>query len=140
MRLSVDRSAEVEGLRIDLLETNQGIFCTGNAQPTAAGAALAGNTRAGTQRRMPNRIVVEGHTDARPFRNAGPSNGYGNWELAMDRTNAARRLLLAAGVRPAQLIELRAFADHKLLNEKTPYDARNRRVSVVVKLYMTIQE
>jgi len=131
---NVSVSVTGDGLRIDLLETDQGMFFgTGNAEPTAAGQRLL-ETLGRELGRMPNRIVVEGHTDARPFRNAGSSNGYGNWELAMDRTNAARRLLRAAGVRPAQVTEIRGFADQKLFNEKDPYDARNRRVSVVVKL------
>ncbi len=82
---------------------------------------------------MPNRIVVEGHTDARPFRNATPQVGYSNWELAADRANAARRLLHSYGVHPGQIAEVRGFADQRLFNEGNPQDARNRRVSVVVR-------
>jgi chemotaxis protein MotB len=59
--------------------------------------------------------------------------GYGNWELAADRANAARRLLHAYGVKPSQIAEVRGFADQRLFNEQDPEDARNRRVSVVVR-------
>jgi chemotaxis protein MotB len=82
---------------------------------------------------LPNRLVVEGHTDSRPFLNATPQQGYSNWELAADRANAARRLLHAYGEKPAQIAEVRGFADQRLYNESDPADARNRRVSVVVR-------
>jgi chemotaxis protein MotB len=82
---------------------------------------------------MPNNVVIEGHTDARPFRNAVPSSGYGNWELSSDRANAARRLLHGYGVRPQQVVEVRGYADQKLFDGSDPESARNRRISLVVK-------
>ena len=82
---------------------------------------------------MPNRVVIEGHTDSRPFRNAAPSSGYGNWELSSDRANAARRLLHAYGLRPQQVVEVRGYADQMLLEGGDPQNARNRRISLVVK-------
>ena len=100
--------------------------------PTASGEGLL-QALATELAAMPNRLVIEGHTDARPFRNAGPQSGYGNWELAADRANAARRLLHSYGVKPAQIAEVRGFADQRLFNEQDPSDARNRRVSVVVR-------
>ena len=77
--------------------------------------------------------MIEGHTDATPFRNANASTGYSNWELASDRANAARRLLHAYGVRPEQVVEVRGFADQRPFNERDRFDSRNRRVSVVVR-------
>ena len=82
---------------------------------------------------MPNRVVIEGHTDSRPYRNAVPSSGYSNWELSADRANAARRLLHAHGLRPQQVVEVRGYADQKLLDEGNPGSARNRRISLVVR-------
>lgn len=123
-----------EGLRIDLLETDQGLFfVTGGAQPTAAGEHLLG-ALAGEIRKMPNQLVVEGHTDSLPFLNARPASGYSNWELSADRANAARRLLHEGGVRPDQVVEIRGFAERQLLFPDAPEDPRNRRISVVVKL------
>jgi chemotaxis protein MotB len=122
-----------EGLRIDLLETEQGLFfVTGSPNPTAAGEHLL-QLLADEIGKMPNSVVIEGHTDARPFRNAAPSSGYGNWELSTDRANAARRLLHAHGLRPQQVVEVRGYADQKLLEAGNPESARNRRVSLVVK-------
>ena len=133
LRDNVRLSVTGEGLRIELLETEQGMFfVTGSPEPTEAGGRLL-RTLAAELSRMPNAMVVEGHTDARPFRNAAPSSGYGNWELSVDRANAARRLLHAFGVRPEQVVEVRGFADRKLLDADANA-ARNRRISVVVKL------
>ena len=134
MQDNVKLSVTGEGLRIDLLETEQGLFfVTGSPSPTDAGTHLL-RSLATELGRMPNRIVVEGHTDARPFRNAAPASGYGNWELSADRANAARRLLHSYGIQAAQVVEVRGYADQKLLNAGDPEDPKNRRVSVVVKL------
>jgi len=126
-------SLTTEGLRIDLLENEQGMFfVTGSPAPTANGERII-QVLAKELSSLPNGLVIEGHTDARPFRNSTVSSRYSNWELAADRANTARRLLHADGVRPEQVVEMRGFADRRLLNPADPNDARNRRVSVVVK-------
>jgi len=133
IRDNVKFSVTGEGLRIDLLETEQGMFfVSGSPTPTSAGEGLLAML-AREIGHLPNGLVIEGHTDARPYRNAGPSNGYSNWELAADRANAARRLLNAHGLRPEQVVEVRGFADQRLFNDKDAFDPRNRRVSVVVR-------
>ncbi|SPF48072.1 OmpA/MotB domain protein [Candidatus Sulfopaludibacter sp. SbA4] len=127
---NVQFSVTGEGLRIEMLETEQGMFfISGSANPTDTGGHLLGVLGAELGK-MPNQIVIEGHSDARPFRNAG---GYSNWELSVDRSNAARRLLQESGVRIAQIVEVRGFADQRLFRPEDPNDPRNRRVSVVVK-------
>jgi chemotaxis protein MotB len=82
---------------------------------------------------LPNEVIIEGHSDALPFRKADPTRGYSNWELSADRANAARRLLHANGVRPEQVVEIRGFADRRLLFPEAPASPRNRRISLVVK-------
>ena len=122
-----------EGLRIELLESEKGAFFeSGRPQPTSLGqdmiALLA--TELG---KMPNKIMIEGHTDSKPFSATGD---YGNWELSSDRANAARRFMLKNGIRPDQVVEVRGFADRNLRNPKQPEDAANRRVSVIVQYQM----
>ena len=133
MRDNIKFSVTGEGLRIDLLESEQGMFfVSGSPAPTDAGARLL-SALATEIGKMPNSVIIEGHTDSRPYRNAGPSNGYGNWDLSTERANAARRLLTADGVRPQQIVELRGYADQKLMLPDSPNDPKNRRISVVVR-------
>ena len=133
LRDNVRFSVTGEGLRIDLMETEQGLFfVTGSPTPTPAGERLL-SILAREIGRMPNTVVIEGHTDARPFRNANSTSGYSNWELATDRANAARRLLHSFGMPPRQVVEVRGFADQKPLLPGAPEDPRNRRISLVVR-------
>lgn len=133
IRDNVKLVTTTEGLRIDLMETESGLFfVTGSASPTQAGEHLL-RLLAEEITRMSNPLVIEGHTDATPFRNEGPDSTYGNWELSADRANAARRLLQSYGVPPQQVTEVRGFASHKLLDPKAPTDPRNRRVSLVMR-------
>jgi chemotaxis protein MotB len=78
---------------------------------------------------FPNRILVEGHTDSKPYQDL---TAYSNWELSTDRANVARKLMQEHGVRRDQIKEVRGFADQHLRNAKDPFDASNRRISVVV--------
>ena len=77
-----------------------------------------------------NPIVIEGHTDAVPYRGA---LAYSNWELSADRANAARRVLRSSGVRADQVIEVRGCAATKLRDPQHPTDSTNRRVAILVK-------
>jgi chemotaxis protein MotB len=118
-----------EGLRIELLEKEKGMFFqSGSADPSAFGRDLI--ERMSTElAKLPNTIVIEGHTDSKPFSGAG---GYSNWELSSDRANAARRLMALSGMRHDQIKQVRGFADQRLMDDKDPSAARNRRISVIV--------
>ena len=78
---------------------------------------------------LPNNISIEGHTDAQPYSNKGT---YGNWELSTDRANVARRSMQNDGVRLNQVSQVRGFADQRLHTPDKPFDASNRRISLVV--------
>ena len=79
--------------------------------------------------KVPNRVSVEGHTDAKPYTGKG---SYSNWELSADRANAARRLMQQSGLRADQVSQVRGFADQRLRNPKDPLDPSNRRISIIV--------
>jgi chemotaxis protein MotB len=118
-----------EGLRIELLENEGGLwFESGSAALRDSGREMM--SLLGTQLKgLPNKLVVEGHTDAKPY---SGSHGYTNWELSADRANTARRLLEEAGVQPGRVAQIRGFADVVLRNKTDPFDPANRRVSVIV--------
>ena len=119
-----------EGLRIELLESEVGTFFeSGNAQPTDPGSDML-SMLASQLAKMPNKLLIEGHTDARPY--ASPT-GYSNWELSTDRANAVRKLMQKDGVPEGQVTEIRGYADQYLRDPKNPDSASNRRVSIVVK-------
>jgi chemotaxis protein MotB len=119
-----------EGLRIELLESQKGVFFqSGNADPTVAARETL-TILAQELGTLPNHLLVEGHTDAKPF--AAGDKGYSNWDLSADRANAARKFLQQHGVRPDQVRQVRGFADQNLRNKADPNDASNRRVSVIV--------
>jgi chemotaxis protein MotB len=126
----VQMSVTGEGLRIELMESATNTFFeTGNAQPTESGREIL-RLLAGELGKLPNRISVEGHTDASPYIS---ETGYSNWELSSDRANEARKLIQQSGVRPDQVADVRGYADQKLRKPSDPTSASNRRVSIVVK-------
>ena len=118
-----------EGLRIDLLETQHGVFFeTGNPTPTVAGKDLL-QLLATELRKLPNKVAIEGHTDSTPY---GRSD-YSNWELSADRANAARRILTEYGLAETRISQVRGFADQRLLLKNDPTNPSNRRISIIVR-------
>lgn len=126
---NVDMTLTGEGLRIELLESQVNTFFeSSSAHVTKEGSQMLAML-AGELGKLKNRITVEGHTDSRPFSGKG---WYSNWELATDRANAARRLMIERGLTEKQLADIRGYADRMLRKPDTPADASNRRVSIVV--------
>ena len=79
---------------------------------------------------VPNRLTLEGHTDAQPF-SAGDA-GYSNWELSADRANASRRELVAGGLTEERVLRVQGLASSQPFNRKEPADPQNRRISIIV--------
>ncbi len=118
-----------EGLRVELLESAKGTFFeSGSAHPSEIGKAILVGL-AKEMGKMPNNIVIEGHTDSKPFSNGGT---YTNWELSADRANSARRFMEDSGLRVDQIKQVRGFADQQLRKPDDPQNASNRRISVIV--------
>ncbi len=131
-----DLGAEVEvvvtpeGLRIEIMELSdeEVFFEKGSAgvRPTLRRILTTITEELGD---MPLPLVVEGHTDARPFARPGP---YGNWELSVDRANAARRVMVEGGFAEGQFSEVRGYADRRPRVAADPLAARNRRVTLLM--------
>jgi len=79
---------------------------------------------------VPNRITLEGHTDAQPF--SGGERGYSNWELSSDRANASRREIVAGGLPEDRMLLVQGLASSKLFVPAQPEHPMNRRISVIV--------
>lgn len=118
-----------EGLRLELLESEHGMFfVSGSPEPTESGKELLDKLEKELAK-LPNPIVIEGHTDSKPFATKG---AYSNWELSTDRANAARRLMGELGLPPDRIKQVRGFADQNLHDPKAPESPKNRRVTVIV--------
>ena len=118
-----------EGLRVELLETDKGMFFeSGSAHPSSNGREIL-LSLAKEMGKLPNDIVIEGHTDSKPFSNGG---SYSNWELSADRANSARRIMQESGLRAGQMKQMRGFADQQLRKPEDPENTSNRRISVIV--------
>ncbi len=119
-----------EGLRIQLYESADNAYFdigTARLKPEAVGILTAIAQEVG---KLPNKVVLEGHTDSRPYSRL---DGYTNFELSTDRANAARRLLMTAGLRPDQVSEVRGYADRMLRDRNRPFDDANRRITILIK-------
>src|SRR3982751_69074 len=79
---------------------------------------------------VPNRITLEGHTDAQPF--SGGERGYSNWELSSDRANASRREIVAGGLPEDRMLLVQGMASSKLFIAAEPQSPMNRRISIIV--------
>lgn len=118
-----------EGLRIELLEKEGGMFFqSGKPDPSDMGSELF-KKLAGELAKLPNNIIVEGHTDSKPYNS---DNGYSNWELSADRANSTRRLMTDSGLKEHQVVQVRGFADVRLRKKDEPTHPSNRRVSIIV--------
>jgi chemotaxis protein MotB len=116
------------GIRIQIIDTEGSImFPLGSAMPTQRAKEILKVVSANLQE-IPGKIVVEGHTDAAPFRGGQTTN----WELSSSRASAARRELEENGIEPSRIARVVGYADQELLIPIEPRDPRNRRISVIV--------
>ena len=129
LKENVQMTVTGEGLRIELLETEKGMFFdSGQPLPTSTGKDLLTNL-ANELAKLKNPILIEGHTDSQPY---GKSE-YSNWELSADRANAARRIMQGeGGLAKDQVTQVRGFADQQLRIKDQPTNPTNRRVSIIV--------
>jgi chemotaxis protein MotB len=119
-----------DGLRIELVENSTGLFFDiGSARIKPETVQLL-KLVAKEVGRLPNSIIIEGYTDARPY----VTPDYSNWELSTDRANMARKVLEENGVRKDQVVGVKGFADRNLKIPDKPLDFANRRVSILVEV------
>jgi chemotaxis protein MotB len=134
LKNQITMTVTAEGLRIELVETEKGTFFDlGSKDPNENGKDLL-TALANELGKFPNKLSIEGHTDARPF--AGGKD-YSNWELSADRANATRKLIQANGVRQDQVSQVRGFADQNLKFPKDPQNPSNRRISMIIQYLPT---
>jgi chemotaxis protein MotB len=119
-----------DGLRIQIVdELNRPMFDSGSAIVKPYMRDLLRDI-GGLLADVPNRITLEGHTDAQPF--VSGDRGYSNWELSSDRANASRRELLVGGLPEDRTLLVQGLASSSLFSPGEPHSPANRRISIIV--------
>lgn len=119
-----------DGLRIQIVdEFERPMFMSGSAMVQAHMREIL-RVIGGVLAEVPNRITLEGHTDAAVF--SGDQRGYSNWELSADRANASRRELTAGGLPTEHMLRVQGLADSRPFDDKDPRAPANRRISIIV--------
>jgi len=118
-----------DGLRIELVDAESQTFFASGSAALAVGTEKVLQLIARELGTLKNSIVIEGHTDSRPY---AATDIYSNWELSADRANAARRVMERSGLHAGQVRNVRGYADRQLRVSDAPLDPHNRRVSVIV--------
>ena len=126
LRLEMTR----DGLRIQIVdEQSRPMFDSGSAVVKPYMRELLQEIGA-VLTEVPNRLTLEGHTDAQPF--SGGDRGYGNWELSSDRANASRRELVQGGLTDDRVLRVQGLASSNLFDRSDPLNPQNRRISIIV--------
>ncbi|MGZ8175680.1 MULTISPECIES: flagellar motor protein MotB [Methylobacter] len=128
-----------EGLRILIVDAqNRPMYKLASAE-TEPQIKLILRALAPVINELPNKVSLNGHTDARPF----PPNQkkYTNWELSSDRANAARYELNQAGLAEEKILRVIGLSSSVPYSATTePLDPINRRISIIVMNKKTEQE
>jgi chemotaxis protein MotB len=130
MRSQIRLDMTRDGLRIQIVdENNRPMFTSGSAVVQPYMRELLREI-GGVLVQVPNRLTLEGHTDALPF--SGGQFGYSNWELSSDRANASRRELMAGGLPEDRVLRVQGLAASSPFDRADPTAAANRRISIIV--------
>ena len=118
-----------EGLRIQLLDQEKvALFPLGSDEMHARTRKLLEKV-AEIIKKLPNKIKISGHTDARPF---APGSKRTNWDLSAERANASRRTLNEFGVNDSRIAQVVGMADRDPIEPNDPMAPANRRISIVL--------
>jgi chemotaxis protein MotB len=127
-----------EGLRIQIIdEEGRPMFNSASAKMAEYAAQIL-HEIAPVINELPNKISIAGHTDARPF--PGGGQGYSNWELSADRSNAARKELIRGGLKEDKMMRVVGLSSSAPLVANDPLHATNRRISITVMNKRTADE
>lgn len=128
-----------EGLRVLIVDAqNRPMYKLASAEPEPQIKLLL-RALAPAINELPNKVSINGHTDARPF----PPNQkkYTNWELSSDRANAARYELNQGGLAEEKVLRVIGLSSSVHYSATTePLDPINRRISIIVMNKKTEQE
>ncbi len=125
---NVATKATVEGILISLTDdANFSMFRVSSSEPSPQLVVFL-EKAGGIINKYPGKIVIRGHTDARPY--AGDS--YGNWRLSVNRATMTYYMLLRGKVDDSRFLAIEGFADRHLKNKSDPIAGENRRIEILI--------
>lgn len=118
-----------EGLLISLTDDYDfGMFAIASAEPRPAMVVVM-EKLARVLAGKPERLVVRGHTDGRPY----SSGRYDNWRLSTARAQMAYYMLLRGGIEEKRFERIEGHADRSLRVANDPEAAPNRRIEILLR-------
>ena len=116
------------GVRIQIMDSKgRPMFDSGSANPTPYAKKVL-EVIGEYIKAMPNRVAIEGHTDALPYVKGDRTN----WDLSTERALSTRRVLQVYGLEPTRVSRVAGYADTVPLVKGDPLDPRNRRISIIL--------
>ena len=103
------------------------MFAVGSAEPHAKVVRAMAEIAKILQSR-PGKIVIRGHTDARPFKSAN----YDNWRLSHARAQMALYMLVRGGLNESRIVRVEGHADREPKIPSDPKADQNRRVEILL--------
>ena len=103
------------------------MFAVGSAEPHSKVVQAMAEIAKILQSR-PGKIVIRGHTDARPFR----SPNYDNWRLSHARAQMALYMLVRGGLDESRIVRVEGHADREPKIPSDPNADQNRRVEILL--------
>jgi chemotaxis protein MotB len=118
-----------EGMRIQIMDSeSKPMFERGAASLNARAQALLRKV-APFLATLPEPLSVEGYSDGAPL----SAGAVSNWTLSSGRANAARDLLVDAGLPDQRITNVTGFADRHLLLPADPLASANRRIVLTLR-------
>ncbi len=108
-------------------DVQDGMFEIGSAVPRR-NLVRAMEGIGSTLREQNGTVVINGHTDGRPF--AG--DGYDNWRLSTARAHATYYMLLRGGLDEKRVTGVAGYADRQLKLPDDPFASANRRIEILL--------
>jgi chemotaxis protein MotB len=124
----IDVKVTEEGVLISLTDDYDfGMFAIASAEPRPAMVVVM-DKLAKVLAAQPERLVVRGHTDGRPYK----SGTYDNWRLSSARAHMAYYMLVRGGIDEKRFERVEGHADRSLRIADDPEAAQNRRIEILL--------
>ena len=125
----IDVKVTEEGVLISLTDDYDfGMFAIASAEPRPAMVVVM-DKLAKVLAGQPERLVVRGHTDGRPYK----SGTYDNWRLSSARAHMAYYMLVRGGIDEKRFERVEGHADRSLRIADDPEAAQNRRIEILLR-------